>query len=298
MTDNNKILAIISVTGTDQKGVVARVCTYLSEQGINIEDIEQRVVQGLFVMSMLVDLTDVTVSLDEMILELAKLGDSMGMEIKTRLLARRRERTFVAMVTREPHCLEQLIADSNDGHIDAAISAVFSNREDLRPIAEAAGLPFRHFTNPDREARDLEILDALDEVKPDLVVLARYMQILPPNFVERWPSKIINIHPSLLPYHPGANAYRQAYETGRRVAGCTAHFVTEDLDEGPIILQNVFHITPDDTLEAVKDKGQALESKTLSKAVSLFFNEELLVRDGRVIFKPGLDFFRKHREGL
>lgn len=290
-----KILAIISVTGNDQKGVVARVCTYLAEQGINIEDIDQRVVQGLFVMGMLVDMSDMAIPLDELMAELSSLGASMKMEIKVRLLGRRRERTFVAMVTKEAHCLERLIADTAAGRIDASISAVLSNHDTLEPMAREAGLPFIHFTNPNRTERDHEILAKLDELKPDLVVLARYMQILPEDFVRRWPSKIINIHPSLLPFHPGANAYRQAFEQGRRVAGCTAHFVTEVLDEGPIIMQDVFHIAVgEDTLDDVKRKGQSLESATLAKAVELYFNEELVVKDNKVVFKPGLDFFKKH----
>lgn len=292
-----RVLGIVSVTGNDQKGVVARVSTYLAELGINIEDIEQRVVQGLFLMNMLVDLSELSVSLDEMMTGLQDVGTDMGMEIKVRLLSARRDRTFVIMVTKESHCLEQIIHDINDGLIPGRVAAVFSNHDTLRPIAEKADLPFHHFSNPDRPARDRQILDKLDELKPDLVVLARYMQILPPEFVQRWPNRIINIHPSLLPYHPGPHAYKQAFEKGRRVAGCTAHFVTEELDEGPIILQDVFHIAVgEDTLDDVKQKGKLLESKVLSKAVQLFLNDELVVKDAKVVFKPGLDFFKKHHE--
>lgn len=201
------------------------------------------------------------------------------------------------MVTKEAHCLRQIIEDVNKGSIPGRILAVLSNHDDLRPIAEEAGLPFEHFSNPDRGARDKEIMDRLDALKPDLVVLARYMQILPPQFVQAWPSRIINIHPSLLPYYPGPNAYKQAFEEGRRVAGCTAHFVTEGLDEGPIILQDVFHINVGvDTLDQVKTNGQALEARVLSKAVQLYLNEELLVRNNKVVFKPGLDFFKKHHD--
>lgn len=294
---NGKVLGLVSVIGGDQKGIVARVSTQLAQHDVNIEDIEQKVVQGIFVMNMLVDLSDMSISLDEMIQELLRLGADMKIEIKVRLLSQRREKSFVVMVSKEPHCLETLIADVREGRANGSIIAVMSNHDTLRPMAEEAGLPFVHFTNPDRAARDEEILAKLDELKPDLVVLARYMQILPPDFVNRWPSKIINIHPSLLPYHPGANAYKQAFDLGRRVAGCTAHFVTEVLDEGPIILQDVFHIAVGtDSLDDVKRKGRELESKVLSKAVQLYLNEELLVRDNKVVFKPGLDFFKKHHE--
>ncbi len=293
---NRKVLGIVSVVGGDQKGIVARVSTYLASHDVNIEDIEQKVVQGIFLMNMLVDMSELSLSLDELITGLMDLGGELKIEVKVRLLSHKKERRFVVMATKEPHCLEQIIEDVDEENIPGRISAVFSNHDTLRGIAEKAGLPFYHFSNPDRGARDQEILDKLDELQPDLIVLARYMQILPPDFVQRWPSQIINIHPSLLPYHPGPNAYKQAFELGRRVAGCTAHFVTEGLDEGPIILQDVFHIEiGNDTLEDVKKKGRELESKVLSKAVSLYLNDELLVKDGRVIFKPGYNFFKKHQ---
>src|SRR5204862_910301 len=127
----------------------------------------------------------------------------------------------------------------------------------------------------------------LADRKIDLVVLARYMRILPPKVVAAFPYRIINIHPSLLPYFPGAAPYKQAYESGVRVHGCTAHFVTEQLDEGPVILQDVFHINVgQDALEDVKEKGLTLEGRVLSKAVQLFLDEELVVVEGKVIFKP------------
>jgi formyltetrahydrofolate deformylase len=118
------------------------------------------------------------------------------------------------------------------------------------------------------------------------------MRILPARIVSAFRNRIINIHPSLLPYFPGASPYKQAYESGVRVHGCTAHFVTEQLDEGPVILQDVFHINVgSDALEDVKEKGLTLESDVLSRAVRLFLDEELVVVDGKVIFKPGISRF-------
>ena len=116
------------------------------------------------------------------------------------------------------------------------------------------------------------LLEHLEEARAELVVLARYMRILTPEFVARHPHRIININPSLLPYHPGANAYRQAWEEGVRVSGCTAHFATTHLDQGPVILQDVFHIAI----------GQVL-----SQAVQLFLNDQLIVKEQKVIFRPG-----------
>ncbi|TFH29469.1 MAG: hypothetical protein E4H00_06915 [Myxococcales bacterium] len=124
--------------------------------------------------------------------------------------------------------------------------------------------------------------------QPDLVVLARYMQVLTPEIVVAFRNRILNIHPSLLPYYPGANAYKQAFEAGVRVCGCTAHMVTEDLDEGPIVLQDVFHIeVGQDSLEEVKLRGRELEAEVLSKAVGMFVREELVVTDSKVLFRPG-----------
>jgi formyltetrahydrofolate deformylase len=114
------------------------------------------------------------------------------------------------------------------------------------------------------------------------------MQVVPPDLVARYRNKMVNIHPSLLPYYPGAKAYRQAWEAGVRVCGCTAHFVTEDLDQGPIILQDVFHINVgQDGLEDVRRRGQELEACTLTKAVSLFVNDELVASESKVLFRPG-----------
>lgn len=292
---DGRILALCSVVGQDQKGVVARVSTYLAEQGVNIEDIEQKVVQGLFIMNMLVDVGHLSCSLDELIRGLIALGGEMKMDIEMRLLNQRKPKRLVVMVSKEDHCIRRLLDDIAEKNFQADIVGIWSNHPTLKPIAEEAGYEFRHFDNPDREARDDEILAELAKANPDLIVLARYMQILPERFVQAWKNKMINIHPSLLPYHKGAHAYRQAFEHGRRVAGCTAHFVTEDLDEGPIILQDVFHIAVgEDTLEDVKRKGQELEANVLAKAVQLFCNDELLVRDSKVVYKPGNEFFKKH----
>jgi len=293
----DQIPAIVSVVGQDQKGVVAQVSTYLAEQNVNILDIEQKVVQGLFIMNMLVDLSDLDDQLDVMMRGLDELGQQIHMDIEMRLLGKKKFKRVVVMVSKEDHCLKRIIEDFEEGSIAAEIVSVISNHDLLKPMAEEAGLPFEQIVHEDRKTRDEMMVSRLQELKPDLIILARYMQILPEFFVKAFENKMINIHPSLLPYHKGANAYRQAFEKGNRVAGCTAHFVTEDLDEGPIILQDVFHINVgEDSLEDVKNKGQQLEANVLSKAVQLFINNELLVRDQKVVYRPGNDFFKKHHE--
>jgi formyltetrahydrofolate deformylase len=281
-------LAVISVIGHDQKGVVARISTYLSSCGINIEDIEQRVVEGLFIMTMLVDLSDLNSNLDELILGLKRIGEEIHMEVTIRLHAGREPKRVAVLVTREPHCLERLVEDRQHGNLNGELVVVLSNHDALRPIATAHGIPFFSHASTDKPAHEAFLVEKLKEYRAELVVLARYMQVLSPMVIERFPHRIINIHPSLLPYHPGPNAYKQAHEEGVRVSGCTAHFVTEQLDQGPVILQDVFHIrVGEDTLDDIKSRGQELEAKVLSQAVQLYLNDQLVVKDKKVIFRPG-----------
>jgi formyltetrahydrofolate deformylase len=286
------VLAVVSVLGKDQKGVVAQFATYLAERGINIEDIEQRVVRGFFLMDMLVDIKDISIDLSEMITGLLELGKRLDMEVRVHLHGERRAKKIAILVSREPHCLRRLFDDFSDKKGNGVICGVLSNHPDLESVAKEAGYPFAYQPSDDAERHFDWLLKNLQLFGPDLIVLARYMRILPQAIVSAFRNRIINIHPSLLPYFPGAAPYKQAYESGVRVHGCTAHFVTEQLDEGPVILQDVFHINVgSDTLEVVKEKGLNLEADVLSRAVKLFLDEELVVVDGKVIFKPGINRF-------
>ncbi|MGE5597339.1 MAG: formyltetrahydrofolate deformylase [Hyphomicrobiales bacterium] len=284
-----RVLAIVSVLGRDQKGVVARISTYLAERNVNIEDIEQRVVRGQFLMDMLVDITDASATLDELITGLLGIGSEIGMEIRVTLHGERERKRVAVLVSKEAHCLEQLIEDRDAGLLNGDIVTVLGNHETLRPIAEAAGLPFAWFPSTDKPAHEQFLVEQLDAARADVVVLARYMQILTPTVVHPYAGRIINIHPSLLPYFPGANPYRRAWEDGVRVSGCTAHFVTEELDAGPIILQDVFQIDVGlDSFDDVRRKGRALEGKVLSRALQLYLNNEIVVINDKVVFKPGM----------
>jgi formyltetrahydrofolate deformylase len=292
-----QVLAVVSVLGKDQKGVVAQFATYLAERGINIEDIEQRVVRGFFLMDMLVDLRDITCDLSELITGLIELGKRIDMEVRVHLHSQRRKKRVAILVSREPHCLSHLAGQFAAHKLNGTPEIVLANHPDLAAIAQAANLPFDHFESDDPEKHFDWLVKRLTAINPDLIVLARYMRILPTRIVGAFRHRIINIHPSLLPYFPGAAPYKQAYESGVRVHGCTAHFVTEQLDEGPVILQDVFHINVGaDSLDDVKEKGLNLEAGVLSKAVGLFLDEELVVVDGKVIFKPGIGRFLKAAE--
>ena len=291
------VLAVVSVLGKDQKGVVAQFATYLAQRGINIEDIEQRVVRGFFLMDMLVDIRELSCDLSELITGLLELGKNLDMEVRVHLHSQRRPKRVAILVSREPHCLRTLGDQFAAKKLNGLPAIVLGNHPDLAADAQAAGLAFDWHGSQEPEKHFDWLLKSLQQAAPDLIVLARYMRILPPRIVSAFRHKIINIHPSLLPYFPGAAPYKQAYESGVRVHGCTAHFVTEQLDEGPVILQDVFHINVGtDTLDDVKEKGLALEADVLCKAVRLFLDEELVVVDGKVIFKPGIGRFLKGAE--
>ncbi|HEY7119492.1 MAG TPA: formyltetrahydrofolate deformylase [Tepidisphaeraceae bacterium] len=288
------VLAVVSVLGKDQKGVVAQFATYMADRGINIEDMQQGVHYGFFVMDMLVDLKDLNVDLSELITGLLGLGKRLEMEVRVHLHSERRRKKIALLVSREPHCLQQLVHDHHSGKIRGEITVVLANHPDLEPIAREANLPFAHHPHDELDKHFDWLGTQLQQRQIDLVVLARYMRILPERLVKAYRHRIINIHPSLLPYFPGAAPYKQAFESGVRVHGCTAHFVTEQLDEGPVILQDVFHINVGaDTLDDVKRKGLELEANVLSKSVQLFLDEELVVVEGKVIFKPGISRFMK-----
>src|SRR5262249_53271326 len=190
--------AVVSVIGRDQKGVVARVSTYLASCDINIEDIEQKVMEGLFIMTMLVDLTELSCTLDELVDGLKQIGGEINMEVKLRLAGGTAEPKRVAvLVTKEPHCLEQLVRDPDAGLLNGELALVLSNHEVLEGVARAAGIPFAWSSSADKAAHFDFLIERLGAVKPDLVVLARYMQVLTPKVIERYPFRIINIHPSL-----------------------------------------------------------------------------------------------------
>src|SRR5215468_1388759 len=177
MRDRNR--AVVSVIGRDQKGVVARVSTYLASCNINIEDIEQRVMEGLFIMTMLVDLSDVDISLDELAVGLRRIGEEINMEVSLRLAGGAPDRKRVAvLVTKEPHCLEQLIRDRDAGLLNGDLVVTLSNHPDLESLARQHGIPFLWHASADKAAHEDFLLARAAECGADLLVLARYMQVL------------------------------------------------------------------------------------------------------------------------
>ena len=271
----------VTVIGNDRKGVVAEITNFVFAAGGNIENVKQNVVRGLFGMHLEASFQKVNrQQFDQGLLELSK---KLQMEIKVHYEEPHRLRNIAILVSKEHDCLEKIMEAKNNGEIQCKISVIIGSENTLNYIARRFDIPFEtvvYSDNP-QESENM-ILRLIENYNVDLIVLARYMRILSPNFVWRYPNRIINIHPSLLPAFPGAYAYVQAYERGAKVVGCTAHFVTEDLDQGPIICQESFKVQPSDTLESIKKTGRALEATTLLEALKLYLEGMLQVYWGRV----------------
>jgi len=275
--------ATITVIGRDKTGVIARVTNFLFEQKANIEALEEAVTRGQFSMAIQASWRDGQLKPATLKRGLTALGKELGMEMRMRLTEPGRKQRMALMVTREAPCPEALLAAFNKGRLKQAEPVVvISNRADLEPLAKKHKLPFVHIPWNDRKRAEKRALKLLDQHEVDFVVLARFMKILSPDFVWRYKNKIINIHPSLLPSFPGPQAYRQAYEHGVKIAGVTAHFVSMQLDEGPVIAQESFHIKSGMTLKQIVAAGQQCEAKTLVKAVKIYLTKRLDVHWGVV----------------
>lgn len=277
-----KQIAIVTVIGADKTGVIARVTHFLFEQRANIEALEEQVTRGKFSMTLEASWKMDDWDMGRISEGLTHLGAELGMEIKLKAVSGDRVQRMAILVTKEPHCLKALMEGVRSGRIRAEAAVVISNRSDLKELAQSYGLPFVCIEEHDRAKAERLTLIELEKWEIDLVVLARYMRILSPNFVWRFKNKIINIHPSLLPSFPGAQAYRQAYERGVKIIGVTAHFVTMNLDEGPIIAQESFKIRPTMSLKDIIARGQELESKALVDAVEIYLTKRLDVYWGIV----------------
>lgn len=274
------------MVGKDRAGVVAEITNSIFRNGGNIEHINQKVVHGLFGMHLEASFQN-TVQLHEIHAELHDLSTKLQMEIKAHVEEPNRKKNVALLVSKETHCFSAILNAYRNNEIDSNISVIIGTESTLKGIADELSIPFHsvtyEFSSADAES---EILKVIEEYNIDLIVLARYMRILTPNFVWRYPNRIINIHPSLLPAFPGAYAYVQAFERGAKIVGCTAHFVTEELDQGPIICQEAFKVMESDTLETIKKKGQELEAETLLEAVKLFLDDRLDVYWSKVHTVP------------
>jgi formyltetrahydrofolate deformylase len=266
----------------DQPGLIARVSGFLAESGLNIVDVDQHSsAEGRFFMRMVFDHVPEG---EREALEMRfarEIGEPFAMDYEFHDTARTKR--VAIMVSREDHCLSDLLWRWRNGDLGGELVAVLSNHPDHAAQAEAVGLPFHHVAvDPtDRPAAERQALELLQGV--DLLVLARYMQILSPEFLRDLGAPAINIHHSFLPAFVGAKPYERAFERGVKLIGATAHYVTESLDEGPIIAQDVIHCNHRDTLEDLIRKGRDVERRVLAEAVRLHTEDRVLVYGNKTI---------------
>jgi formyltetrahydrofolate deformylase len=188
-------------------------------------------------------------------------------------------------VSKFPHCLHDILARYDSGEWNVEIPVIISNHEDMKPLARKYGIDFHHVNvKPgNKKKAELKQLEILREYKTDFIILARYMQILSDEFISHYPSRIINIHHSFLPAFPGAKPYHSAYKRGVKIVGATSHYVTSDLDQGPIIEQDVIHVDHKNSIEDMIRKGRDLEKVVLARAIWHHLQRKTLVFENRTI---------------
>jgi len=273
--------AILTLTCSDQPGIVHSMTSAVLACGGNIIENQQFTdpTTNLFVMRTRIQSEQ---SLSEASKVLHQGLIHLDPEISLREIARKKR--AIILVTKESHCLRDLLYLHELGELPIEIPVVLSNHSDLRDLVEAHGIPFEQLPAEKAEA-EVIIRNAMEQHDGDFLVLARYMQILSEEFCEHYPSQIINIHHSFLPGFKGAKPYHQAHARGVKIIGATAHFVTGDLDEGPIIEQDVAHVSHSATPEDLIAIGRDIERRVLSKAVKLFAEDRIfLVGNRTVIF--------------
>jgi formyltetrahydrofolate deformylase len=276
-----KIRIGITVVGRDKEGIVAAFTNFIFQRNGNIEKVNQNVIKGLFGMHLEASFSG-KFDVKNFDSNLQNLGKKLGMEVSV-YHEINSQKNIAVFVTKEPHCLQALLDAKNK--IRGRISVIVGTERTLESMARKAKIPFILVDEKDQQKAEKHLIEITKKYDIDLVVLARYMRIMTPNFVWRYPHRIINIHPSLLPAFPGAFAYAQAYERGTKIIGVTAHYVTEELDQGPIIFQDSFKVDSTDSLETIKKKGQKLEADTLLKAVKMHLEGKLEVSWRKVYAK-------------
>ena len=271
---------ILTVRSPDRVGIVASLASSIQAAGGNIVELDQHadVVEGDFGCRV-----EVAEGVDA--LELARRLDviqsSLPMIYTMTPIARRRSRAAV-LCSSTLHCPSDLIARSAIGQLDCEVIALVSDRTAARELAQRYGVPFTHLpVGEDRAEQERQLGDVLDELDPDLIVLARYMRVLPAWLVRRYEQRIINIHHSFLPAFVGSNPYARAHERGVKIIGATAHYVTPELDAGPIIAQDVVHISHRDDVAGMTRRGADIERSVLATAIRLHLEQRVIVFGSR-----------------
>jgi formyltetrahydrofolate deformylase len=278
-------LATLLVSCPDRRGIVAALAQVLYGHGANILDSDQHTdgVAGLFFQRLRFDLAELMTDRVALERSIAELSERFQMQY--RLLYQARRKRLAIFVSKYDHCLYDLLLRQRAGELNGDIAAVLSNHAELATVAAQFGVPFHVFekTAETKLAQEQKERALLEELETDLVVLARYMQVMSPAFCDAFPQRVINIHHSFLPAFVGGKPYHQAYERGVKLIGATAHYATAVLDEGPIIEQDVVRASHRDAVEDLVRKGRDLEKVVLARAVRAHLDDRVLVYANKTV---------------
>ena len=277
--------AILLISCPDQKGVVATISDFVFRHGGNILHADEHADEesNLFLMRVEFDPADFDFDLSEFRRHFSPIADRFQM--RWRLAQSSYRPQMIILVSKYDHCLVDLLYRHRSGELRCEIPLIISNHPDNQPIADFYRVPFIvvPVTKTNKQEAEAKILELIAQHKPDFMVLARYMQILSNGFVNQFPQRIINIHHSFLPAFVGAKPYHQAYERGVKLIGATSHYVTEVLDDGPIIEQDVIRVSHRDSLEDLLQKGRDVEKVVLSRAVRWHIDNRVLLYGNKTV---------------
>jgi formyltetrahydrofolate deformylase len=275
--------AVLLISCRDQPGLVHAVAAFVLAHGGNIVHAEQHIDVGSGVFFQRVQFDADVRDAADLDAAFAPVASRFGMSVQARLSSDRPR--IAVLASTQPHCLADLLARWRSGELPADIVAVVSNHPDHAALAEFHDVPYRHLpvSGPGRDEQEAALLGALAEHRVELVVLARYMQVLGPRVLDAYPAAIINIHHSFLPAFVGARPYHQAQQRGVKLIGATAHYATAELDEGPIITQDVTPVSHRDAVDDLIRKGRDLETVVLARAVRAHVEHRTLVYGNKTI---------------
>ena len=277
--------AILLLSCPDQRGLVSRISHFVYERGGNILDLDEHVdaEDRLFFIRVAWDMQNFSISPDQIHEAFLPLAKEFKAHWDIRFDGRKPK--IALFVSKYDHCLQEILWRHRIGEFDMDIPLIISNHPDLKELADQYKIPFHVFpmNKENKQAQEELEIKLLQANGIDTIVLARYMQILSPLLVEQYPNRIINIHHSFLPAFIGGNPYKQAYQRGVKIIGATSHYVTTDLDEGPIIDQDIIRISHKDSLPDLVRKGRDLERLVLARALHYHLADRVLIHGRRTI---------------
>ena len=279
------IKASFLIQAEDSKGLLAKTASFFFSHGFNILHCQQHTdsYENRFYMRIEVDAANMTLTRKQLEEEFGKLAQELSFSWSLRWSDYKMR--VAILVSKASHCLYDLISRKLEGELDCEIPLIISNHNDMERVANQFRIPFHFFPikDGDKLSQEKKIRDLLKRFDIDLVVLARYMQILSPEFTGEWNGRIINIHHAFLPAFQGANPYMRAYERGVKMIGATAHYASEDLDQGPIIEQDVVRVNHELTPSGLKEVGKDVERRVLASAVKAHLEHRIIINKNRTI---------------